>query len=102
MEKAKQVFCILCLILFTWIILSTLEIGFHNTDENYQYSKANCFEIILNHAENGTVTVVDCQKEFNYYIVTVEDSKGNLWSYYDYDYKYNGTEIPYYYIKGGN
>lgn len=44
---------------------------------------------------NTVMTVVDCERsEGNeYYTVTVEDTNGNQWAYYDDEYKGIGTEL---------
>lgn len=97
-KKIKYIIATVGIIFFLWIILSTLEIGFHNTDDNYHYSKLNCFEILAKHEKLEIVTVISCKREMNYYIVTVKDSKGNLYEYYDGDYKPNGTELTFTYI----
>ena len=40
-----------------------------------------------------TVTVTECVAIEDYYEITVEDSKGNLWGYYDDNYYNNGKEL---------
>lgn len=93
MENIKRVFAKISIIFILWIILSTLEIGFHNTDKDYQYSKLNCFEILAKYQKTETKTVIDCQREMNYYIITVKDSKGNIYQFYDDEYYYYGSII---------
>ena len=46
-----------------------------------------------NGVHTEVVTVVECVAVEDYYEVTVEDTKGNLWAYYDSDCYPNGKEL---------
>lgn len=97
--KIKVALYAICVILLAWIIVSTMEVMLYNGNENYEYSKANLYVVLTSESET-TVTVVECVAVDNYYEVTVEDSKGNLWSYYDSEPKTMGTTLRESYAKG--
>ena len=82
MSKLNKMLNVVGIVLLLWVVISTMEVIFHNGNENYEYSKGNLW-VIMTETTTETVTVVECVPEGNYYEVTVEDSKGNLWSYYD-------------------
>lgn len=94
-----KIFYAVCIILLAWIMASTTEIMIHNGNESYEYSKMNCWVILCGHATE-TVTVVECNAVGNYYEITVEDSKGNLWAYYDDEPQTMGTTLRESYAKG--
>ena len=73
-----------------WIVASTLEVQLHNLDVDYVYNKANLWAILT--TTETEMKVVDCEidKPTDTWLVTVEDIKGNQYSYYDSDFQYNG------------
>ena len=97
--KIKATLYIICVALLLWVIISTMEVMFCNGNEDYTYSKVNCWVLLTSETET-TVTVVECVPVGNYYEVTVEDSKGNLWAYYDDEAKTIGTILRETYAKG--
>ena len=99
MAKLNRVLNVIGIILLLWVVISTMEVIFHNGNENYEYSKGNLWVIMTSESET-TVTVVECIPEGNYYEVTVEDSKGNLWAYYDDEPKEMGDTLRESYAKG--
>ena len=99
MSKLNRVLNVVGIILLLWVVISTMEVIFHNGNENYEYSKGNLWVIMTSESET-TVTVVECIPEGNYYEVTVEDSKGNLWAYYDDEPKEMGDTLRESYAKG--
>ncbi len=99
MSKLNKVLNVVGIVLLLWVVISTMEVIFHNGNENYEYSKGNLW-VVMTETKSETVTVVECIPEGNYYEVTVEDSKGNLWAYYDDEPKEMGTTLRESYAKG--
>lgn len=99
MKKANIIMNIVGIILLLWVVISTMEVIIHNGNENYEYSKANLW-VLMTESTTETVTVVECTPQGNYYEVTVEDSKGNLWAYYDDEPKEMGDTLRESYAKG--
>lgn len=90
MKKAKaNAIYIICAIILAWLIASWINVAIHNGNLNYVYPKWNVFTWFPT-TETESYVVVDCVPEDNYYIVTIEDTKGNRWAYYDNDYMPNG------------
>lgn len=87
--KEKIIYGIVIAML-VWVVLSTMEVQIHNLDVDYVYSKANIWAILT--TTETEMKVVDCEidKPTDTWLVTVEDIKGNQYSYYDSDFQYNG------------
>lgn len=125
-KKAVELILIgLGLGLAVWMITSTINVVAHNSESNYEYSKANFWEATVdNNSDEITetetevitevateekteqtteitseashtvrVVVVDCIESYGDYEVTVEDSEGNLWAYYDSEWLPNGYPL---------
>ena len=41
MSKLNRVLNVVGIILLLWVVISTMEVIFHNGNENYEYSKGN-------------------------------------------------------------
>lgn len=115
-KKAVELILIgLGLGLAVWMITSTINVVAHNSESNYEYSKANFWEATVVDSKSETATeviteeptteettkeetestavrvvVVDCVESYGDYEVTVEDAEGNLWAYYDSEWLPNG------------
>ena len=72
----------LCVLFLLWIAGSTTEVWYHNSHYDHSYSTCNAWQLLF--GDNRTeMTVNRCQYYGDgYYLVTVCDSKGNLWGYY--------------------
>ena len=86
--KIKLVTEIICIIVIAWFVASTLEVQLHNLDKGYEYSHVNLWAIITTHTIE--MEIVDCEidKPTDTFLVTVEDSNGNQYAYYDTEYWY--------------
>lgn len=86
----EKLFYGMIIIMLGWIVVSTIEVQIHNLDVDYVYSKANIWAILT--TTETEMKVVDCEidKPTDTWLVTVEDIKGNQYSYYDSDFQYNG------------
>ena len=78
---AKSLCYALVIVVLLWIGKSTVDVWQGNV------GKGNFWLLLENKTE--TETVIDCVKSNgdNYYTVTVKDSEGNQWSYYDDTYR---------------
>lgn len=99
MRKLNIIVNAIGIVILVWIIISAIEVNIYNGNENHEYSRSNVF-VIMTETKSETVTVVECIPEGNYYEVTVEDSKGNLWAYYDDEPQTMGTTLRESYAKG--
>ena len=86
--KIKVLCYALVIIALLWIGKSTVDVWTGNV------GKGN-FWLILENKKETENTVIDCVKSNGneYYTVTVEDSEGNQWSYYDDQWKPVGTVL---------
>lgn len=80
----------ICIVIILWFALSTTEVWMHSLDTDYIYNKANIWAIMS--TTTTEMKVVDCEidKPTDTWLVTVEDIKGNQYSYYDSEIQYNG------------
>lgn len=92
MAKVKGIVLMLLTLWALWVMVSTLDVCIHNGNPNYEYSRANFYEVLLaidaqikSPTETKVVLVVDCEydKATGWYEVTVRDLDGNDWAYYD-------------------
>lgn len=85
-----RIFYGIVIVVLVWFVASTIEVQTHNLDSNYVYNKANIWAILT--TTETEMKVVDCEidKPTDTWLVTVEDIKGNQYSYYDSDFQYNG------------
>ena len=118
LKKASELILIgLGLGLAVWMITSTINVVAHNGNPNYEYNRANFWVATVEEPTTETPTteeptteaptteatteeeietneirvkVVDCVESYGDYEVTVEDSEGNLWAYYDSEWLPNG------------
>lgn len=93
MAKVKGIVLALLTMWFVWVMVSTVDVCVHNGNPNYEYSRANFYEVLLaidaqikSPTETKAVLVVDCTKYANGYEVVVRDLDGNDWAYIDSDY----------------
>ena len=119
MKSAIKLICYgFCIGIIMWFICSTVEVWTRDLDTDYEYSKANVWEATVDsnsetetnvvsteaptteeptkdEIKNNTVhvKVVDCIESYGDYEVTVEDSEGNLWAYYDTEWLPNGYPL---------
>lgn len=86
----KKIIYPICIIIILWFALSTTEVWMHSLDTDYIYNKANVWAIMS--TSTTEMKVVDCEidKPTDTWLVTVEDIKGNQYSYYDSEIQYNG------------
>lgn len=77
-------------LLILWWGASTIEVWSHNYDSDYIYSKANVWAILTTHTTEMKVVGCEIDKPTDTWLVTVEDIKGNQYSYYDSEIQYNG------------
>lgn len=88
-RKIENTMYIICALIIAWIMVCWINVAIHNGNQNYVYPKWNIFTWI-SESEAESYVVVDCQREANYYVVTIEDRKGNQWAYYDNSWMPNG------------
>ena len=114
MAKAREIIfgCTVATVL-VWIGASTAEVYVHDTETNYEYSKANYWvmvtetvteepttEIAMTEVREMTTetetrivsdcVVIDCETKGDYYEVVIREPNGNEWAYYDDCYLSNG------------
>lgn len=91
--KANVIY-VICASILVWMIASWVDTIAHNGNENPQYASWNMFALLTTtETETDSCTVVSCVKANGNYRVTIEDSNGNLWAYYDSDSREIGEEI---------
>lgn len=90
-RKTETIICTISIMIAIWVMASWVDVVTHNGNKRYEYGKWNVFAMFAE-TETGCV-VTDCQTEGAHYVVTIEDDKGNLWSYCDYDYRVKGTVV---------
>ena len=93
MSKKEIVFYGISALIIIWFVLSIFEVQTHNLDHGYQYNKANAIVLITTQTETMTVVGCEVDKPTDSFLVTVRDSNGNEWDYYDTEYQYNGHEL---------
>lgn len=101
MKRAGQGKWIICFIILAWLLISWIDVATHNLNKGYEYGKWNIFTWFIK-TETRNCVVTDCQPEGKHYVVTIEDSKGNLWSYYDFDYRKKGNVVVPIWSENGN
>lgn len=91
-RKIENTMYIICALIIAWIMVCWINVAIHNGCPTYDYPRWNMFTWFADEPTTSYV-VTDCEPEGAHYVVTIKDNKGNLWSYYDYDYKVNGTIV---------
>lgn len=86
----KKIIYPICIIIVLWFALSTTEVWIHSLDTGYVYNKANVWAIMSTTTTEMKVVNCEIDKPTDTWLVTVEDIKGNQYSYYDSEIQYNG------------
>lgn len=80
----------ICIVVILWFALSTTEVWIHSLDTDYVYNRANIWAIMSTYTTEMKVINCEIDKPTDTWLVTVEDIKGNQYSYYDSEIQYNG------------
>ncbi len=103
MMKKKCIIYIACLIPLIWVGASYIDTVINNGNEKPKYAPWNVFTWIREtETETENCEVVSCENANGNYRITIEDTNGNLWAYYDSDKREIGETIIPIWSENGN